>query len=250
DQPRPARRRARQGEWHRARPVVAADRPLLPFGLRRSHRRPGDRGSGQPGRGGSVRRGGDNHSDAAGSALGRSPRAAVGRGAQSVGGRVMNPSMAGSQLRTAEELRMYEALRDSAPRYANPFLEQLPRARKVVLHRLISALWREDIGAIRTASRRLDTVTPVSGQPDSLERSVNEVRMGVWLIHELSATVVLAFPIRAEHAFDNLKPDHPLLCSRGRDLVAIQTPHELVELLAEHAPAPGWRSFAAELADT
>ncbi|HET9257750.1 MAG TPA: IucA/IucC family protein, partial [Pseudonocardiaceae bacterium] len=152
---------------------------------------------------------------------------------------------------------MHEALRDSAPRYVSPFLKQLPRARRVVLHRLLSALWREDFGAIRTASRRIDTTTPVVGYPDPsalgaslLGASLSEFRVGVWVIHELGATAALAFPVRAEHAFDNLKAHNPMLSWRDRGVAVIEAPHELVELLAEHAPIPAWRSFAAELADT
>jgi siderophore synthetase component len=156
---------------------------------------------------------------------------------------------AGYQLRTNEELRMYETLQRRAPQYATAFLEQLPRARTVVLHRLLAALWREDIGTIRTASRRLDTSVP-GLDLSPLEMSLRDALTGVWLVHELSTAVALAFPIRAEHAFDNLKPDNPVLCWRDGTPVPIPAPHDLVELLAEHAPASGWRSFAAELADT
>jgi D-ornithine---citrate ligase len=145
---------------------------------------------------------------------------------------------------------MYAALRGSAPQYASPFLRQLPRARGMVLQSLLSALWREDVGAIRTASRRYDTSAPVLGSLHPLETSLGEARTGTWLIHDLGATAVLAFPIRAEHAFDNLKPDHPVLRWRDGNVAPIQAPHELVELFAEYTPAPGWQSFAAELADT
>lgn len=137
--------------------------------------------------------------------------------------------IAGTQLRTIEELRMHRALSAQEPRYAAAFLEQLPRARTVVLHRLISALWRENLGAIRTASRRLP---------------------GQWLVHELAAAVLLTFPIRAEHAFDHIKPGPPVLCRRAGDTSAVLSPQDLVELLAEVGPALGWGSFAAELADT
>ena len=54
----------------------------------------------------------------------------------------------GVALRTPEELRMYQALQGDAPGYASALLEQLPRARTVVLHRLLAALWREDVGEI------------------------------------------------------------------------------------------------------
>lgn len=124
---------------------------------------------------------------------------------------------------------MHQTLRAHRPRYAAAFLEQLPRARTVVLHRLISALWREDLGAIRTASRRLP---------------------GRLLVHELAATVELTFPVRAEHAFDQVKPGPPVLCVRAGETCAIPSPQDLVELLAEFVPAPGWGSFAVELADT
>ncbi|MGH3824944.1 MAG: IucA/IucC family protein [Pseudonocardiaceae bacterium] len=142
---------------------------------------------------------------------------------------VQDTTSAGVQLRTTEELRMYQALSAHAPRYAAAFLEQLPRARTVVLHRLISALWRENLGGIRTTSQRL---------------------LGRWLVHELAATVVLIFPIRAEHAFDHVKPGYPVLCVRAGETSAISAPQDLVELLAEFVPAPDWQSFAAELADT
>ncbi len=156
------------------------------------------------------------------------------------------------QLRTTEELRMYETLRTSAPRYAAAFLEHLPRARAVVLQRLLAALWREDVSAIRTASRRLDagSAVPDRSGASALGQLLSEVRTGWWMVHELDATTVLAFPIRAEHAFDNVRPGHPVLCVRGGEASTIRSPDDLVELLAEFAPAPGWRSFAAELADT
>ncbi|MGH3719300.1 MAG: IucA/IucC family protein [Pseudonocardiaceae bacterium] len=137
-----------------------------------------------------------------------------------------------AQLRTIEELRMYEALGATAPQYARAFLEHLPRARSVVLYRLLAALWREDVGAIRTAGRGLDA------------------HPGGWRVRELDGTTVLAFPIPAEHAFDNNTPGDPVLCLRAGEATVITSPHDLVELLAEYEPAPGWRSFATELADT
>jgi siderophore synthetase component len=133
---------------------------------------------------------------------------------------------------TPEELRMYRTLQAKEPRYANAYLDQLPKARAVVLHRLLAALWREDIGEIRTASRRLAT-----------SRST-------WLVRQFSPTIRLAFPIRVEHAFHNIKPADPVLGLRAAAAIAIQSPQDLVEFLAEYAPAPGWQSFAAELADT
>jgi diaminopimelate decarboxylase/siderophore synthetase component len=156
------------------------------------------------------------------------------------------------QLRTLEELRMYETLGATAPRYAAAFLEQLPRARTVVLHRLLAALWREDVGAIRTASRRLDASIRVLDRVDAgaLELLLGGVQPGVWQVHELDGTTVLAFPIRAEHAFNNVKPGDPVLCLRAGEATVIESPHDLVELMAEYEPAPGWQSFDAELADT
>ncbi len=147
---------------------------------------------------------------------------------------------------------MHETLRVNAPQYASAFLEHLPRARTVVLHRLLAALWREDIGEIRTASRRLDLTAHVPGgaDPSALESQLRAIRPGSWFILQLEATVVLAFPVRAEHAFDNVKPGHPVLCLRAGEASPIRSPDDLVELLTEFAPAPGWRSFAAELADT
>ena len=158
----------------------------------------------------------------------------------------------GVQLRTIEELRMYETLGANVPRYAAAFLEQLPRARAVVLHRLLAALWREDIGAIRTASRRLDASTHAldRADPPALESLLGGVQPGIWQVHELDGTAVLAFPIRAEHAFNNVKLGDPVLCLRAGEATVIASPHDLVELLAEYEPAPGWQSFAAELADT
>ncbi|MGH3774067.1 MAG: IucA/IucC family protein [Pseudonocardiaceae bacterium] len=136
-----------------------------------------------------------------------------------------------AQLRTTEELQMYETLAMAAPRYATAFLEHLPRARSVVLHQLLAALWREDVGAIRTTSRHLDA------------------HPGGWRVHELDGTTTLAFPIRTEHAFNHIKPGDPVLCLRAGEATVITSPHDLVELLAEHKPAPGWWSFATELAD-
>jgi siderophore synthetase component len=156
---------------------------------------------------------------------------------------------AGTALCTPEEQRMYETLEGNAPGYASAFLEQLPRARTVVLHRLLAALWREDIGEIRTAGRRL-----AAGDQSGLARLLADFRPGTWLVREfcdeLGATAMLAFPIRAEHAFHNLKPGNPVLCLRAAEATVIESPRDLVTLLAEFAPASGWRSFAAELADT
>lgn len=156
---------------------------------------------------------------------------------------------AGVQLRTPEELRMHRALQAKAPRYASVFVEQLPRARTVVLHRLLAALWREDIGEIRTASRRLDT-----GEQSDLAPLLRDFHPGTWLVRqfggEIGATATLAFPIRAQHAFHNIKPGDPVLGVRADDTIHIQSPDDLVEFLARHAPARGWGSFTAELADT
>jgi D-ornithine---citrate ligase len=156
------------------------------------------------------------------------------------------------QLRTTEELRMYDTLGATVPRYAAAFLEQLPRARTVVLHRLIAALWREDVGAIRTASRRLQvsTPTPDHADPPALSSLLGGVQPGIWQVHELDGTVVLAFLVRAEHAFNNIKPGGPVLCLRAGEASMISSPHDLVELLAAYEPAPGWQSFAVELADS
>src|SRR5947209_7067331 len=101
------------------------------------------------------------------------------------------------QLRTPEELRMHETLRVNAPQYASAFLKQLPRARTVVLHRLLAALWREDIGEIRTASRRLDLMPRVPDRADlsALESQLRAIRPGSWFVLQLEAAVVLAFPV-------------------------------------------------------
>jgi len=151
--------------------------------------------------------------------------------------------------RTAEELRMHQALQANAPRYAGAFLEQLPRARTVVLHRLLAALWREDIGEIRTSNRRVE-----AGEHSVLATLLGNFRPGTWSVRqfggEIGATATLAFPIRAEHAFHNVKPGDPVLGVRAADIIAIQSPGDLVEFLAEYVPAPGWRSFTVELADT
>jgi D-ornithine---citrate ligase len=156
------------------------------------------------------------------------------------------------RLRTVEELRMYEELGANAPRYAAAFLEQLPRARTVVLHLLLAALWREDVGALRGASRRLDASAHLldHADPPALRVLLDGVRRGVWQVHELDGATALAFPIRVEHAFNNLKPEDPVLCLRDGVATVIAAPQDLVELMAEYQPAPGWRSFAAELADT
>src|SRR5438270_874815 len=151
-------------------------------------------------------------------------------------------------LHTPEEQHMYETLKSNAPGYASAFLEQLPRARSVVLHRLLAALWREDVAEIRTAGRRLEP-----GDQSGLATLLTEFRPGTWLVREfcdeLGATPLLAFPIRAEHAFHNIKPGGPVLCLRTAEASVIESPRDLVALLAEFAPAPGWRTFAAELAN-
>jgi D-ornithine---citrate ligase len=156
------------------------------------------------------------------------------------------------QLRTKEELRMYETLRANARRYAASFLEQLPRARTVVLHRLLAALWRENVGAIRTASSRLDVSAPAPGHAGSstLESVLGEIRPGRWLVYELDVMAALAFPIRAEHAFDHVKPGQPVLCVHAGVASVIRSPHDLVQLLVKFGPASGWQSFDDELADT
>jgi D-ornithine---citrate ligase len=163
--------------------------------------------------------------------------------------RLPDATPTGVQPRTPEELRMHQALQANAPRYASAFLEQLPRARTVVLHRLLAALWREDIGEIRTASRRLDT-----GEQSGLATLLRGFRPGTWSVRqfgdEIVATATLAFPIRAKHAFHNVKPGDPVLGVRPAETIEIQTPGDLVEFLAGYAPAPGWRSFITELADT
>jgi siderophore synthetase component len=150
-------------------------------------------------------------------------------------------------LRTIEELRMYENLDADAPRYAAAFLEQLPRARTVVLHRLLAALWREDVGGIRTASRRLDAST--AADLPALSSLLGGVQPGIWQAHELTDTAVLVFLIRAEHAFNNVKLSGPVLCLQAGEATVITSPQDLVELMAAYEPAPGWQSFAAELAD-
>ncbi|MDQ4103221.1 MAG: hypothetical protein M3186_05765 [Actinomycetota bacterium] len=156
------------------------------------------------------------------------------------------------QLRTVEELRMYEALAANVPRYAAAFLDQLPRARTVVLHRLLAALWREDVGGIRTGSRRLDVriCAPHRADLPPLESLLSDVQPGTWHIHELGGTAILAFPILAEHAFHNIKLGDPVLRLRAGEATVIESPRELVELFAEYEPTPGWRSFGVELADT
>lgn len=156
------------------------------------------------------------------------------------------------RLRTGQERRMYEALAVNAPWYLTSFLEQLPRARAVVLHLLLAALWREDIGALRTAGRRYDTSAPApeGADPFGIEIRLRAVRPAVWQVHELAAGVWLAFPVRAEHAFNNLKPGDPALRLSAGELSVIGSPDDLVELLAGYEPAPVWESFAVELADT
>ncbi|MGB6163663.1 MAG: IucA/IucC family protein [Pseudonocardiaceae bacterium] len=156
------------------------------------------------------------------------------------------------QLRTVEELRMYEELGANEPQYAAAFLEQLPRARTVVLHLLLAALWREDVGALRSASARLDASAHLleHADPPALQALLGGVQRDAWQVHELDGATVLAFPIRTEHAFNNVKPDDPVLCLRAGAVTVIAAPQDLVELMAEYQPAPGWRSFAAELADT
>jgi len=151
-----------------------------------------------------------------------------------------------TQLRSPEELRMHQVLHTDAPQYAAAFLEHLPRARTAVLQRLLEALWREDVGTLRTAGRRLNAHPP---HQTDLESLLGDARPGSWQIHDLDGTAVLAFPIRAEHAFDNVKPGHPVLCVRAGEASVLESPDDLVELFAGYVPAPGWRSFAAELAD-
>ncbi|MGH3825719.1 MAG: IucA/IucC family protein [Pseudonocardiaceae bacterium] len=154
-----------------------------------------------------------------------------------------------AQPRTLEELRMHETLAATAPRYASAFLKHLPQARSMVLHRLLAALWREDVSGIRTASRRVDVHPGHRADLLALASLLGGVQAGGWRAHELDAATVLAFPIRAEHAFDNITLGHPVLCLRDGETTVIAAPRDLVELLASCAPAPGWRSFATELAD-
>ncbi|MBW0009932.1 MAG: hypothetical protein JO063_07410, partial [Pseudonocardiales bacterium] len=85
------------------------------------------------------------------------------------------------QLRTIEELRMYETLDATAPQYAPAFLEHLPRARSVVLHRLLAALWREDVGAIRTAGRRLEDPRH-RADPPAPASLLDDVQPGGWQV--------------------------------------------------------------------
>jgi siderophore synthetase component len=162
---------------------------------------------------------------------------------------LQNPTPARVQLRTTEELQMYQTLDTDAPRYAAAFLEYLPRARIAVLQLLLAALWREDIGAIRTASRRVDARPVHRTDPATLESLLGHAQPGRWQVHDLDRTTVLAFPIRTEHAFDNVKPGHPVLCLRAGEATPLESPQDLVGLLAEYEPVPGWQSFAAELAD-
>jgi siderophore synthetase component len=162
---------------------------------------------------------------------------------------LQNPTPARVQLRTTEELQMYQTLDTDAPRYAAAFLEHLPRARIAVLQLLLAALWREDVGAIRTASRRVDARPVHRTDPATLESLLGDAQPGRWQVHDLDRTTVLAFPIRAEHAFDNVKPGRPMLCLRAGEATPLESPQDLVALLAEYEPVPGWQSFAAELAD-
>ncbi|MGH8898563.1 MAG: IucA/IucC family protein [Egibacteraceae bacterium] len=175
-----------------------------------------------------------------------------------------------AQLRTIEELRMYEALSanvlsanvlsthtlgvnaldTSAPRYAAAFLQHLPRARTAILRRLLAAVWREDVARIRTAGRRLDTSAPDRAGRPALESLLGGAAPGLWQVRDLDGATALAFPVRAEYAFDHVKPGDPVLCLRAGEATVIDTPHDLVALLADYEPAPGWRPFAAELADT
>lgn len=145
---------------------------------------------------------------------------------------------------------MYETLRARAPQHVTGFLQNLPRARATIVHRLLSAVWREDIGGIRVSSHLLDTTRPPDGtHPPALCSLLAQHHRGRWRICALGAAVRLAFPVRTEHAFDNIKPSEPVLCWRAGEVSALVAPQDLVELLAEHAPAAGWQSFAAELAD-
>jgi siderophore synthetase component len=164
-----------------------------------------------------------------------------------------NPSPQAAQLRTLEELRMYETLTTNAPQYAAAFLQHLPRARTALLRSLIAAVWREDVGAIRTASRRLDLSAdgrePVD-PPPALASLLGSLWSGLWQVHGIDGTAVLAFPLRAEHACHKIESGNPVLCLRAGEVTRIDTPHDLIALLAERDPAAGWRSFAAEVADT
>lgn len=164
----------------------------------------------------------------------------------------LNPSPVAAQLQTIEELRMHEALTANASGYAAAFLQHLPRARTALLSRLIAALWREDIAAIRTGSCRLDARAgvPDNADPAALEVLLGGVLPGLWQIHALGDAATLAFPLHAEHACDKVEVGGPMLCLRAGETTVIETPHDLIALLAEHDPVPRWRSFAAEVADS
>jgi D-ornithine---citrate ligase len=156
------------------------------------------------------------------------------------------------QLRTIEEQRMYETLCADAPQYAAAFLRHLPNARTAVLHRLLAALWREDVSAIRTSSRRLDASAHVlvRAEPSAIESLLGGVAPGIWRVHELDdMAAMLALPIRIEHAFDNVKLGHPVLRLRAGEATVIESPHDLAEFLAGYEPASGWQAFTTELAD-
>lgn len=156
------------------------------------------------------------------------------------------------QFHTVEELRMYETLATNATDYTVGFLQHLPRARTALLQRLIAALWREDITAIRTAGRRLEGSADLPDRVASpaLEPQLGGVWPGRWHVHDLDGHTMLAFPLRAEHACDRIEPGSPVLCLRAEETTVIETPHELIALLAQYRPGPSWELLVPELANT
>lgn len=157
--------------------------------------------------------------------------------------------------------RMHAALRAEAPWLADAFWTYLPRARAVTTRRLLAAVWREDVGGLRTGARMLtDTGAPRSGDTGpaattELVRALAEARPGTWAVRALPGAGTLAFPVLAEHAFGRIAVGHPVLHVCGGVARPVHRPDDLVALLADAdadvraGTAPAWARLAVEVAD-
>lgn len=135
---------------------------------------------------------------------------------------------AAAEPATEAERRMQAALQDTEPALEEPFRRNLARARRATLRRLVTALWRDDVTGLRTTSHRLAD----------------------WVVHQVGGRTTVAFPLRAEHAFDRIEPGKPVLhlgATADGGVTVVESPAGLVAVLRAGEPAPGWDTFADEL---
>lgn len=122
---------------------------------------------------------------------------------------------------TPAERRFHDALSAlSATDLRERYLYHLPRARRTVLRRLLAAMWCEDVGGLRTRSSLI----------------------GGWAVAEIAPGSILAFPVRAMHAFDRVEPGEPVLALGGPAAEAstvIESPGELLDALGAAQPPGG-----------